>query len=123
MKKTADFFLQRLQITNTRTRYSSFRIDSIDRAMVLLLDVICKSSAPAARVGERSSRSNLEGTLQAECSYSERKKLCNSDSSIKKKKFASKNVFVALSTLSAIEMTREGRCSNPSEGIDVSKGK
>ena len=48
-------FLQRRirqQITNTRTRYSSFRIDSIDRAMVLLLDAVFKSSALAARVGE-----------------------------------------------------------------------
>ena len=44
--------LQRLQIRNTRTRYSSFRIDSIDRAMVLLLDAVFRSSALAARVGE-----------------------------------------------------------------------
>ena len=154
-----------------RPRYSSFRIDSTDRGMVLLLDDDFESSAPAARVGERSWVSNSEENLLAKCSYSERKKLCKRNFSNQKNKLSSridfvcidfwweekicqqKTVFILIAcnhswmmgsrendmyvqlyrdshsiaewviALSVIEMTKEGWCPNPGDGIDLSKGR
>ena len=79
-----------------RPRYSSFRIDSTDRGMVLLLDDDFESSAPAARVGERSWVSNSEENLLAKCSYSERKKLCKRNFSNQKNKLSSRIDFVCI---------------------------
>ena len=52
-EQVEEMFLQRRirrQITNWRTRYSSFRIDSTDRRMCSFIDVICKSSRPGDRI-------------------------------------------------------------------------
>jgi hypothetical protein len=92
--------------------------------MILLPDVICKSSSPVARVGE----DRMDITRRKICKQNvhTRRENCNANGIFltRKTKIRNANRFSFQSyALSVIEMTREGLCSNPVDGIDRSKEK